>query len=290
MITTDNPALAQIFAARETLSFGELRSAGLSSALIRLSLTRRALVRIGRDIYTLGPEWADLDTYVRAGRRIRSMARRSEATKTASGIAVGPSAAVLWGADLLHVPTLVHLAGEARYGRRSADGVVVHGFALHPDEVTSLGGVLVTTRERTLIDCAAMLSREEAVVVVDSLLHAGARKHVARELFRRHRRIGAANIRWALDFGNGLAESAGESRARYAFNLLGLPAPELQVVLETRRGSVRLDFRWKKYRLVCAFDGKVKYGKYANGDPQNVAWNERQRELAIIDTIMRSSG
>lgn len=284
MLSTDASDLAQIFATQPTLTSRQLRAAGVNNALIRLSVKRRALIRLGRDIYTLGNEWADLERYVRASRRIRSMANRRDKAAPHFGIVVGPSAAVLWGADLLRLPTLVHLAGDKRSSRRSTDGEFVHGFALRPDEITSINGVLVTTPERTLLDCAAILPPEDAIVVVDSLLHAGADKTRACELFRRHRRVGAAKIRWALDFGNGLAESAGESRARFAFSRIGLPAPELQVELETRRGNVRLDFRWKKYRLACAFDGRIKYGKYADGDPQSVAWNERQRELAIIDT------
>ena len=63
-----------------------------------------------------------------------------------------------------HEPIHVTVPGSADDPRidTSIPGVVIHRVpALHPDDLTTLNGIPVTTPSRTLIDCAEELDREE---------------------------------------------------------------------------------------------------------------------------------
>lgn len=62
-------------------------------------------------------------------------------------------------------PIHVYVSGEnadPRDGGADPEGVVVHhGPPLHPDDMTVINGVPVTSLERTLLDCAEVCGPEE---------------------------------------------------------------------------------------------------------------------------------
>jgi hypothetical protein len=63
-----------------------------------------------------------------------------------------------------HLPIHVYVPGSVNDPRAEEDipGVVVHrGPPLHPDDVTVLHGIRVTSPSRTLIDCAEEMDADE---------------------------------------------------------------------------------------------------------------------------------
>lgn len=109
------------------------------------------------------------------------------------------------------------------------------------------------------------------------------RLRAALEVSARTNGIGAA--RRAIAAMNGLSESPGESLSRLRMKEYGFPDPVLQQVL--RVGSqflARVDFYWRRWRLVGEFDGM---GKYETG--QTLA-QEKVREDDLRDRGSRSSG
>lgn len=76
-------------------------------------------------------------------------------------------------------------------------------------------------------------------------------------------RQGIAMAARAVRFGDGRAESVGESRLRVLLADLGLPAPIPQAEIRDAGGCLiaRVDFLVDCWRLVIEFDGAVKYGE-----------------------------
>ena len=91
----------------------------------------------------------------------------------------------------------------------------------------------------------------------------------------------------AVDFADPLSESVGESRSRVLIHRLGLTAPDLQVRVRRRDGSVmaRCDFGWEGHRTVGEFDGRVKYGRLLRPgqSAEDVVWAEKRREDSLRD-------
>jgi hypothetical protein len=87
---------------------------------------------------------------------------------------------------------------------------------------------------------------------------------------------GADLARATVERADGLSESVGESRARVLFSALGLPQPELQVILHDADGLAgRVDFLFREQRTIVEFDGLAKYD--GPGGHQALA-REKRRE------------
>jgi len=89
------------------------------------------------------------------------------------------------------------------------------------------------------------------------------------------------------EFADGRSESVGESRSRVAFELIGLPRPDLQRLITTSDGRIvgRSDFLFDEFWTIGEFDGRVKYGRLLKPgeDPGDVVWREKQREDRMRD-------
>ena len=74
-------------------------------------------------------------------------------------------------------------------------------------------------------------------------------------------RTGVGQARRLLRLADGRAESAGESAVRWAIARVGLPAPDLQVVVRDHAGTFlgRVDFAYPDVGVIIEFDGEVKY-------------------------------
>ena len=158
-----------------------------------------------------------------------------------------------------------------------------HGAALSSEDTTEIHGLPVTRVERTVGDLSRFLPYPDAVAVVDAALRR--RIPVAtleEQVGRGRRRPNNDRFRRALAFGNGLAESPGESRSRVLMAQLNLPMPTLQREFCNARGVVeaRTDFDWEDYGTVGEFDGRAKYGRLLKrGDSlERVILYEKQRE------------
>ena len=131
---------------------------------------------------------------------------------------------------------------------------------LPDDEVTTLGGVPVTTLARTVVDVARTRPFAFAVVTADCALTRGATRHELLSVLDRCRRWpGARSARRVVDFADERSESPLESLGRARFEEHGLPRPELQVELRDTERVVRVDHRWREHRTVAEADGLLKY-------------------------------
>jgi hypothetical protein len=176
--------------------------------------------------------------------------------------------------------------GAALGGRTAADLLGVHdvvcpedpvevvlplGVRWHPQpgltvrtapltgDVTGAGGWLRwTTGLRTAVDLARREPGDEAVVLLDRMVHAGvvdlAAVRTAVAALPRCR--GVALARSAAARADGRAESPQETRVRLLVLAAGLPAPVAQ--FEVRAGGrfvARVDFAWPERRLALEYDG-----------------------------------
>ena len=147
-------------------------------------------------------------------------------------------------------------------------------------DAVEIGGLLVTSYERTIVDHARHASLESALAVCDDALH---RELTSRDaLTAEWSRVpkGARGRRMAelaIHLADGRAESPLESLSRTRMFQLSLPMPELQHWFCDAEGTNgRTDFYWPELGLVGESDGDMKYA---------VAEGESGRE--VVDALLR---
>lgn len=182
----------------------------------------------------------------------------------------------------LELPTVTrHRPGG---GSRRSTALVCSNLPLD-GVVTEVDGIPVTTAARSVIDVARTVGLESGVCAADEAI----RKRLCtttdlrREAEAAKGRTGVSRARPLPDLASGLAESVLESLLRVIVVLAGLPAPELQVWLGVRTGHrYRVDFYWRKWRLIGEADGFGKYGT----SPEEIRENwiaERHRQTQLED-------
>jgi hypothetical protein len=261
----------------------QLLARGYSSDEVQRARRSGELVPIRRGAY-LGRGDERLDV---PAARHAVLVRATMPTLAPGTVVSHVSAAVLHGLDVWAIPLdHMHVTRAERSGGRIGSVVHRHVAPLEPSEITSLGGVLVTSLTRTVTDVARTVPFEQAVVVADSALD----KHetltsaaLEAALWRATGWPGAPAARRAIDFARRGAKSPGESRSRIAIARAGLPTPQLQFAVQLA-GSVALaDFGWVDQRAVGEFDGEVKYGRLVppGQKPGDVVFAEKVREDAV---------
>jgi hypothetical protein len=142
-----------------------------------------------------------------------------------------------------------------------------------------VGGLRVTTLQRTVVDSLTMLPADWGLAVADSALRRVTRAD-RRDPDRARRaaepyqaewlghleaagpRRGRPRARAVLAVADPLAESAGESRTRAMLLAAGLPVPQLQIPVVAEGTTFYADLGWEigsgRYLLV-EFDGLTKY-------------------------------
>jgi very-short-patch-repair endonuclease len=141
--------------------------------------------------------------------------------------------------------------------RRAVPRLLVHRDAIDPDEVTTVGGLAVTTGPRAAYDLIRRLSLTEGVVALDALAH---RLPFGPDDIRatRSRHLGAAGsgrIEPALALMDRRADSPMESRIRIALTLGGIP-PRVQYPVSVDGRAFRLDMAYPEAMLAVEFDGE----------------------------------
>jgi hypothetical protein len=224
------------------------------------------------------------DVYVAADAPV-DLALRSRAAHllvAGRGVLAGYSAAEIMGASCGPDDAPAEVALPAGCLLRQPD-LRVHRGLLPPDEVTTVGGIGVTTRLRTAYDLARRArSLVEAVVAVDALAVAEpSRSEMPRpdpwmdqdsglrpppggpflpaDLLRlRNRHLGARDSRClpqVVALADPLAESPMETRSRLALVLHGLPPPVSQFEVRDGRRCHYLDLAYPEYRVGIEYDG-----------------------------------
>jgi very-short-patch-repair endonuclease len=194
------------------------------------------------------------------------------------GVVAGYSAAELLGASSgsADAPSDVLLT-TPRCQSYGCQGVRVHRDRVEPDEITCVGGVAVTTPERTAFDLARWApTQTERVVAVDALAH-----HCGIDLadvtMLRHRHLGARNgseVAQVLGLADRRAESPMESRSRLALVLGGLPPPAVQHPVVIRGRRYYLDLAYPHRLIAIEYDG-------ADHRTQRRARRDLEREAAL---------
>jgi hypothetical protein len=252
--------------------------------------------RLRRGIYVSHSIWANADADAQYLMRIHAAALSRQTPAVVSHV----SAALIWGLPILgQWPTEVHLQGGSGQTRTSKNSIAWHHDPLPDDDVTELGGLLVTTRLRTMVDLARSQPFRSAVISLDAglqeqfslpggaLVSAISRDEVAERVLQLGSKRGARRARLAVGFADARSGSVGESLSRTGILLAGMPLPELQVVYPHAFGEDRVDFRWKRrfharrIPLLGEFDGEVKYtrAEFMGGRTiDEVVWAEKRRE------------
>jgi hypothetical protein len=182
--------------------------------------------------------------------------RRAEVRLGRPVIACLGTAAALHGFAVRPEPA-IHLTTDDGWSQRTPAGVVLHQAPPRSPVVERDGG-LVTDPAETAIDVARAGPAIDVLAVLDAALRAGVTEedlHAAAD--RAGRRRGVAQVRDWLPFADWRSDSAMESRQRYRILDAGLPAPDLQVVVDLGDGTFRfLDLGWHEARLGCDYDSE----------------------------------
>lgn len=192
------------------------------------------------------------------------------------------SAALIWGCDVVGLSGLTHVIQPSRPRSRGADPVVRHHGDLPVEQRARVDGMPVTSLARTVVDCAASMSPGAGLVVADSALRMRLDPVAVRDvLAARAGARGIARAREVIGLADGRAQSPGETLVRWALHSGGLPAPELQVEVVTRRGRFFLDLAWPAARVAVEFDGFVKYSGAFGSTAADAVFAEKQRQDAL---------
>lgn len=145
--------------------------------------------------------------------------------------------------------------------RRGIDGVALHVFPLTRREVGEVGGLLVTTPARTVVDLAGASSFRDGVVTADGALAAGLDRDLLDHVVDlAGGRRAATRIASVAAFGHPGAESAAESDGRVSMFELGIEPQELQHEVVDEEGLAGiLDLYDRRRRIGTEVDGLGKY-------------------------------
>ncbi|GII55816.1 hypothetical protein Pth03_42050 [Planotetraspora thailandica] len=206
------------------------------------------------------------------------------------------TAAWLWGLDVLPPGKDAHdwpvellvPAGDRTRPRRP--GCRAYEADVPPSDVTQLGGVMITTQERTALDCARFLPRLEAVAALDQFL----RRQVAVEALwsRAAALAGRRNARrlretlWLADAG---AQAPSESWTRVLIVDVGLPRPRTQIPVVLPSGAeVFVDMGYQRFQVGVEYDGERYHS--SSEDRAHDAWRRAQlRECGWTLVVVRKS-
>lgn len=242
-------------------SAGRMAAAGIPTGVIAEAVRAGELVRLRRDVLVDGAQWAAAQVWDRHRIRARAV---MHSRHTDPGLALSHhSALALFDVPLYAVDDRVHAARTD--GCRGHSGTLVRVHApIDAEWTTRQEGLHVVQPARAALQVAAAFGIQAGLVSADGCLRLElcTRADLASALAARGYGHGTARARTVTEQADGAAESAGESRCRWIFTLLGLPEPELQAVLTDQGQFVgRVDFLFREQRTIVEFDGLVKYDR-----------------------------
>jgi hypothetical protein len=212
--------------------------------------------------------------------RVQAMQRRYPI-----GRAAYRTAAALHGLWLVGPSGPVHLVRVKGRQREKYD-VWVETADLPAEDRCVVLGIESTSMARTAVDLACRLPPPEALAVVDSALRLGTSIDELWEVAARRGVEAGSLAAEVIGIADARSESALESMSRWQFHAAGIEPPELQVVVGDVDGDfARVDFFWRRQRVVGEADGLLKYDE----DPLALrAEKTRQERLERTDaTVVR---
>ena len=256
---------------------------GFDDAELARMVRRGELHRLQRGTYAHAP--AELPTDAVARHRLTVLAT-IPGLRSAAAVS-HLSAAVLHGLPVGGAPLdRVHVTRHPPTNGSGSRRLHQHVGRVPDEHLTVIDGLTVTCLTRTVVDVARSVPFESAVVVADRT-GGTTREDLLGCVAGMGRVPGIRAAARVVDFADPLSESVGESRSRVLIHRLGLAAPDLQVRVRRRDGSVmaRCDFGWEEHRTVGEFDGRSKYGRLLRPgqEPGEVVFREKRREVELRD-------
>jgi hypothetical protein len=257
------------------------REVGYDDKTVTHMVRAKIWTRFRRGFYSFTDLWSALDETEQHTVRCRAVLHSlgtNVALSHVSGMVVHRISA--WGVDLSHVH-VTRLDGAQ--GRVEGD-VIHHEGKWGDNDVVEVDGLRVLSPVRCALECGTRVTSEAALVGLDSLLHRGLadEEDLGRQFERMSAWPGARRLHIPVRMADGRAESVGESRGRWLFWTMGLPAPDLQVKIYDASDELRgvCDWGWIGLGVLGEFDGKVKYGRLLKPgqDVGEVVFAEKRRE------------
>ena len=180
---------------------------------------------------------------------------------------------------------LSHITRAGVGGSRTRHGVKHHLGRELPATSASRDGIVMTGAPRTALDLAREHGFAAGVAAIDAVRHQGTSLRAFElELARMTSWPYVCTCRSALAFSDSGAESVGESLTRILLAEMGWGPIVTQFPVPARDGVRWCDLRVGRH--VVEFDGRIKYvdrvdGGFAEGDPAEVAWRDRQRDTEV---------
>jgi hypothetical protein len=256
--------------------------------------------RVARGVYMPANTWTTLDARERYVALVRAVAE----TRRFRPVISHWSAAAVHGLPIVGPwPSAVHTIVGPTAGGRSRGRVVKHSLRLDEVDVVEVGGLLVTSVARTVLDIASAGSFMTAVTMADRAIHVDrfrrrpslCTKDELYEVWERSLPFRAfVRSRDAIAFAETNADSVLESVSRINMRVIGCPRPLLQTPYYDYAGFIGdADFDWPDYRTIGEADGDLKYldPEFRNGrTAEQVVLDEKIREdrfRALPRTVTR---
>ena len=291
-------------------SRGDAIAAGYSDADLRREVASGRWLRITRGAYARrGPEVEAMPAWEQAAWLHVRTARAVYHRLGGRSVVSHQSALLLHGVRVSELDLRrVHVTQRVGAGRSGA-AVCQHAPRPPIDLVVEIDGVQTTTGARAVVEAVRATSYPIAVSVVDQALRLriATPQQLTDALAPFARRSGIRTAGRAVEFGDGRAESVGESRLRVVLSDLGLAQPLPQAEIRDEYGSLvaRVDFLFPQYGVIVEFDGAV---KYSDGNPKalmaekvredrlrdlgyqvvRVSWADLTHPAALLHTIHRA--
>lgn len=240
-------------------------AAGLTPDQVRQRVRSGRWLQVRRGVYLAADTLAQApDEFARA-RVVHRAQALGVAAAHAGAVVAGESAAIIHGLPLAHrTPKDVRLLVPPTHWTGTRGGVRFSAAVAPAQFAVSIDGVLVTDVSRTLIEIGRAGALVSALVPGDAALRRGlVTADALRSVLNDCRGLpGIGRAEWAIEQMNGMRESPLESASWAYFIRHDVELPEMQVAVYDDGGRLvaRVDFLWRRARLVGECDGRMKYG------------------------------
>ncbi len=257
------------------------QKAGVSDDQLASAVRHGDLIRLAPGVYMLplDPAFAITESGKDEQYGLTCLARASTPRVGTAPLSHQSAAAVHRLPMLTPDRGLVHAIRGGPGGSARRGGRFRHAGTVPDGDIVVVDGVRVTSLPRTAVDVAAAGTFAQALTVVDAAMRRGVTRDELTAALAGRRPQGVRVARRAIEHGNGLSESPGESWSRAQMLDADLPLPVLQRKYSLEGHVQRPDFDWLG-RVVGEFDGEVKYqGVLQPGeDPRQALIREKERE------------
>lgn len=265
----------------ELIRRSEAHARGVADGEIRRLLRTGVWTRLGAGVYIPSAHFDGADERRRHIYRVSA----AMANVAKSTVVSHVSAATFHGLETWRIPLDdVHLTRDRTGGSCTVVGRVLHSSRFREDEVVDVHGIPVLAVARTIVDLAATVSFEDAVVVGDHALRNGlvGFEQLTHAVERMGQHPGRAKASRAVRFMSDRSDSVGESRSRVLMiaDQLPLPLEQVDVCDAVGRWLARVDFLLPEHGVIGEFDGRIKYRRdgVAAADAEDVVFQEKLRE------------